>query len=316
MAVSVRRLAMVPIGLGVLLAYVASGTIAFYGLLALWSARPSLSMTMLGAGLFSLVFGVASYYFGTAQVLASLRAVDLPPQRAPRTHSIVDRIAAEMDVARPRLLIADLQAPNAFAIGGARNGAIVLDTSLFSLLTLRELRALLAHELAHLESYDSFVQTLAVATLRTLVSVLLVVLLPVTLVTTGLARGVALLRGRPAEWSTTTGGRFRRRLNVAVSALLFVFTLLVRAHSRRREIAADDRAVDVTGDPLALASALRKLDHAANPRWGLFSTLYVTHETDTARLLSTHPPLEDRIQRLLDRVEPPATTRWRRIEIE
>jgi heat shock protein HtpX len=90
-----------------------------------------------------------------------------------------------------------------------------------------------------------------------------------------------------------------------VSLLMSVFTLSFLAYSRRQEYAADSRAADVTGDPAALARALSKIHRAKQPRSGLFSLLYIHDDRrdDTPTILSTHPPLPDRIDRLADRVE-------------
>lgn len=96
--------------------------------------------------------------------------------------------------------------------------------------------------------------------------------------------------------------------------MLLSLTLLVRAHSRRRELAADDRAVEVTGDPAAPARALRRIRRATDPGGGLFATLYVSGEGDEhplTRLLSTHPDVNERIDRLADR----GRRQRRRIEV-
>lgn len=307
---------MVLVGVAVFAAYLVAGYVVYEGLVVVWNARPGAAATVGAVLCYALCVAAFSHAFGTARVLSNLGAVDLPPSRAPTANAVVDRLAARMRVSRPRLLVADLEAPNAFALGGPRRGAVVVDRTLFSLLSVREFRALLAHELAHLESNDTLVQTVGVTVGRTAVSLLLVPLLPVVLVVTGVARGTAWLGGRPEEWQRTPAGRLRVAVVALLTVLLFGSTILVRSHSRRRELAADDRAVGVTGDPLALASALRTLQRAADPRLGLFSPLYVApREDDLTRLLSTHPPLSERIDRLVARVDEPPATTWRRVEL-
>lgn len=93
--------------------------------------------------------------------------------------------------------MADIGAPNALSIGGPRSGVIVLDRRLLTLLTMDELEGILAHELAHLERRDAFVQTLAVSAMRTLAALVFLLLLPVTLIGIGTARAVAWLAGQP-----------------------------------------------------------------------------------------------------------------------
>ena len=190
------------------------------------------------------------------------------------------------------------------ALGGARDGVVVVDRSLFTLLTTDELETIVAHECAHLASRDSLVQTLAYSAMRTVVGLLTLALLPLLLFVTGLARGVAWMRGRPMIWDDSSLGRFRALVSTGVVLVRGAFTLVIRAHSRRREFAADDRAASVTGKPFALARALAKIDRVSDPDWSLLSPLYTRgDETGSlGRVLSTHPATEARVERLLERV--------------
>jgi heat shock protein HtpX len=124
--------------------------------------------------------------------------------------------------------------------------------------------------------------------------------LPALLFLTGLARGVAWIRGRPNRWADGTIGQFRLLIANGVVVLFFLLTLVIRAHSRRRELAADDRAAAVTGDPLALARALAKIDRVRDPDWSLLSPLYTRGDEDgtLGRILSSHPAIDERIERL------------------
>lgn len=297
------RLLMAGIGLSLLLCYLSLSLVAFALLRWAWAARPDPLTTVALLAASTAALGYLSYRFGTRQLLATVDAAPLPRQRAPGLYRRVDTLAGRMSVDPPELMVARLEAPNAMAVGGGRDGVLVVDRSLFYLLDGDELEAILAHELAHLESRDSLVQTLAYSAVRTLVGLALVPLLPVVFLLTGLGRAGAWLRGRPfgPEQGLTT--RVRLWLGRAVTLLLLGLTLLVRAHSRRREYAADDRAVTVTGKPAALARALRKIERAAQPRQGLLATLY-THGTETdplTELLSTHPATDERVERLAGR---------------
>ncbi|MDQ2051882.1 M48 family metalloprotease [Natronolimnohabitans sp. A-GB9] len=293
---------MVAVGVLVLLTSLGLAAVGYLTLVALWQSALDPGTAVLAVVVAGLLAGYLSYRFGTTTLLSRLEAVELPRSRAPELYRRLDRLEARMGVETPTLLVARLPAPNAFAIGTARNGVIVLDRSLLRVLSVDELEALLAHELAHLEGYDAFVQTLAFGVFRTVAGVAFLLASPLLVAIVGLARSVAWIRGRPSAWTQTAFGRFLRWIERGVQLILLFVTLLVRAHSRRREYAADDRAVDVTGNPLALARALRKIQRVADPRRGLLSPLYVhTEEDDWTRLFSTHPSTDDRIERLVER---------------
>jgi heat shock protein HtpX len=312
------RLFMILVGVSVLAFYLGLAALAYLVLASLWASDVDLLTTVVLLGGLSLTFGYLSYRFGTNRILADVDAARLPRERAPEAHRRLDDLSTAMAVARPTLLVANLATPNAFAIGGGRDAAVVVDRSLFRLLSADEFEALLAHELAHLQSRDSLVQTLAYSAMRTVVGVLTVLLLPALFLLTGVARGLAWIRGRPTEWLETPFGRVRYRLGQVVALAFVAMTLFVRAHSRRREFAADDRAAEVTGKPVALARALRKIQRASEPGWGLLSTLYVHGDDDglLTRLLSTHPPMDDRIERLVEMGERAEAARWHRVEVQ
>ncbi|MFB6083850.1 MAG: M48 family metallopeptidase [Halorientalis sp.] len=297
------RALMVGVGLSLLVGYGLAAWLVYAALVWFWASRPPLGTTVLVVAVTTLVFGYLSYQYGTSQLLASVDAVYLSRERAPELYRRADRLAADMQVETPRLFVADLSVPNALSLGSRADGVVVLDRSLFRLLSPAELEGILAHEFAHLESRDSLVQTLAYSGLRTLVGIVTVVLLPALLFLTGLARAVAWIRGRPTGWTEGSFGQFRLLVGNAVVALFFALTLVIRAHSRRRELAADDRAADVTGDPLALARALAKIDRVRDPDWGLLSPLYTRgdEEGTLGEVLSTHPAVDERIDRLRDR---------------
>lgn len=291
------RVLMAVTGLTVLAVYAAAAYGAYLLLLWLWQRRPDPVLTLLVVVGLAVAFGYASHQAGTVRVLRGLDASELPRRRAPRAYEGFDRLVAAMDVGEPRLLVARLGQPNALSLGGG-DGVVVLDTSLFGLLGPDELEAIVAHELAHLERNDGLVQTLGYSLVQTVMGLVFLVLLPVVLVLLGADRAASWLRGEPLTSRGATAW-LRVLLGVSVSGLLLVFLLVLRAHSRRRELAADDRAVEVTGDPDALARALAILDRAA-PRTDLLSPLVIhgDEEGSLTRLLASHPPMADRIDRL------------------
>lgn len=297
------RALMAAVGVSVLLFYAAVAGLAYVLLVTLWANRPPLTTSLLVVGGMTILFGYLSYQFGTVQLLESLDAVEIPRRDAPRLYERIDDIATGMRITSPQVLVAEMAVPNAMALGGGRNGVVVVDRALFSFLSPDELETIIAHECAHLESRDSLIQTLAYSVLRTVVGFVSVAFLPVLLFVTGVVRGIAWIRGRPTRWDDGSLARFRELVSAGVVLVLVGLTLLIRAHSRRREFAADDRAAAVTGKPIALARALAKIDRVSDPNWDLLSPLYTRgdEEGPLGRILSTHPATEARIERLVER---------------
>jgi heat shock protein HtpX len=288
--------------------------LAFYGLLAagsvivltsLWQVGLDPGVVVLGIGVGALVTAYLSLRLGTRRILSQLDAWEPPEARAPGLHRTLADLAESMGVDRPRLLVARLGMPNAFALATRGRGTVVVAASLFDLLDAPEMEALLAHELAHLERRDSLVQTAVLSVSQLAVALVELLLSPLVFLATGAALSLAWLRGAPRSWPETAPGRIRLRIESGVVLVGIGVTLLLRAHARRREFAADRRAAEVTGRPLALARALRKLDRAANPTAGTRSPLWHGEvESEAERRLreyfSTHPPTDERIERLSD----------------
>ncbi|MEM4780175.1 MAG: M48 family metalloprotease [Halalkalicoccus sp.] len=183
------------LGFFVLAGYLGAAYLLYRGLLAIVGGLDPLTLlAALLAG--TLLSGYLSYRFASAGLLRSLDARPLVREQAPRLHRRVDALSGRMDVTRPGLFVASLGAPNALAMGSARRGALVFDVGLFGLLDPDELTAIVAHELAHLESDDGLVRALASATIQTLLGVALVVTAPVALALTGVGYGLALITGR------------------------------------------------------------------------------------------------------------------------
>ena len=304
------RAAAAVVGVALLAIYLTAALFVADLLRAVWAARPDLPVLLALLATGAVGSAYLSYRIGTAQVLGSLEGDRLPRERAPDLHRRVDALSARMAVDRPTLYVTDARTPNAFAVGGGSGGgALVMDRSLFRLLPAREVEAILAHELAHLEGNDGFALAMADGIGRALVGFATVFALPALLALSGLAAGSAWIRGRPGDRS----GPFAR-LNRALAGALFagfvLATLLGRSRSRKRELAADDRAAEVTGDPLALARALRRIERAAEPSWPLAPLSTHRRTEDPAeRWLSTHPSIDERVERLREKAESQGPTR-------
>jgi len=293
------------VGLGLLGLYLAVGLVLVEAVALLFAGRPDPRVLVGGIVGSALFFGYLSYRVGTRRLVTGLDAVELPRDRAPWLYRRLDRLRGEMAVGEPRVFVASLPAPNALAVG-AGEGVVILDRDLFRILDGDELEAILAHELAHLETRDALLQTLGSSLVETASGLLFLILFPLGLVLAGVGRVGAWLAGRrPAPFSHHLV-RVHYRVSQVVVVLLLALTLALRAHSRRREIRADDRAVAVTGDPLALARALARIQRASRPRLGPLSSLYIYGQEDEdalTRLLATHPPMDERIERLIERTE-------------
>jgi heat shock protein HtpX len=292
-------------GVLVFVLYATAAFVVYQGLLALWARRPAPATTIAVVLGLALALGYVSYRGGVVALRRELDPVELPRARAPDLYRRVEAMADEMGLEPPMLAVGRMGAPNALALGGPRNGLVVVDPSLFRLLDPPELEAIIAHELAHLETRDGLVKTLGSSVIRTVTGLATVALLPLVILAVGVARAFAYLRGESPREITAAAVRAHTVATAGVVVLLFAFTLALRAYSRRRELAADDRAAEVTGQPVALARALARIDRAARPPEGLLSDLVIhgDEEGPVTRLLATHPPMERRIERLMERSE-------------
>ena len=244
-----------------------------------------LGWTLFGqAGLWAAALGplfVLAGNGGSSEMILRLtRAQPLAPEHAPALYRLTGLLAERAGLARmPRIYRVPAPALNAFAAGSRENPAIALTDGLLASLEPRELAGVLAHELSHVRARDVWVMTLAavVGRMTSLMSffgqMLLLILIPVSLFT---GQGVPL---------------------VAIVLLVFAPTisgLLQLALSRTREFDADVGAIELTGDPRGLASALAKLERQ---RGNWMARIFMARAPSW---LLTHPSTAERIRRLME----------------
>ncbi len=237
----------------------------------------------------SLVLNFVSYFLADRIVLWSTGARSVSAQQAPRLAKIVNELAPQFHLTAPRLAIVPTQTPNAFATGRNEHHAVVAATEgILRILDDRELKGVLAHELAHIQDRDVLLMTFA-ATLAGAISYAAQIVI------------FSSLFGR--------GGRSNQNFLVVLLAAItapIAAMLIQLAISRSREYRADEVGALTLGDPAALASALGKLE-AENQRRPMNvgspaqSSLYIVNPfrgSAFASLFSTHPPTAERIRRL------------------
>lgn len=245
----------------------------------------------------ALLINFASYFFSDRIVLAMHRAQEVAPDQAPELHRIVEDVARRAGIPKPRVYVLPEAQPNAFATGrNPEKGVVAVTEGILDVLGERELRGVLAHEIAHIKNRDILVATVAA----------------------GIAAAVTYI-AHAAQFAALFGGGSRDEgdegdeRGSALGGLLLAFvapiaaTLIQLGISRSREYLADETAARVTGDPEALARALEKLHlgaqripvEAMQPATAsLFIVSPLAGAGSLLNLFSTHPPMEERIARL------------------
>lgn len=244
------------------------------------------------AAIFALAMNAFAYWNSDRLAIAAVRGQEVSPQDFPELHRIVEDLSAQMNLPKPRVYICDDPSPNAFATGrNPKHAAVCVTTGLLQLVTERELRGVLAHELAHVRNRDILTTTIA-ATIALAISFLAQLALWATL----------LGGGRDSE------GEGNALALLAVALLAAPAAAIIQlAISRSREFEADHTGARLSGDPEALANALRKLE-ARTQQVPMqvapaISPLFIVNpfgnrKVSMSALFSTHPPLEERIARL------------------
>lgn len=250
---------------------------------------------LLIAGVIALGMNGISYFYSDKLALRAMRAEEVTPSQAPRLHAIVAELVSRRDMPMPRVYISPSSTPNAFATGRSpSHAAVCVTTGILEVLDERELRGVLGHEISHVGNRDILIASVA-AGLASMVMIL------VNLAQLGALFGFG---GNDED-----GPGF---LEIILLALLgpLAAGLIQAAISRSREFAADASGAEATGDPLALADALAKIERAAQARplpagaqTGAVSSLMIANPFSgqaVMRMFSTHPDTERRIARLRD----------------
>jgi len=251
----------------------------------------------------ALLLNLGAYFFSDRIVLRLHGAREIPPAEAPGLHRIVAELAWRAEIPKPRVfLIAETQ-PNAFATGrNPQRGVVAVTAGLLDLLDERELRGVLAHELAHIKNRDILVASIAAAFAAAI---------------TYLAHALSFasfLGGTQSDQEGDSGVGTGGLLVALVAPL--AATLVQLGISRSREFLADETGAEISGDPMALGLALGKLQRAAElipaepqpATASLFIVNPLAGGESFARLFSTHPPIAERIRRLQQMAANPV--RW------
>jgi heat shock protein HtpX len=243
------------------------------------------------AFVFAIVLNFGSYWFSDRVVLRMYRAGEVGPEH--RLHRMTARLAQQAGLPMPRVYVIPDASPNAFATGrNPSHAAVAATEGILGLLDERELEGVIAHELAHIKHRDILIGSIAATAAATIMMV------------ASMARWAFIFGG--------IGGRDERgdsnplaMLAMAILAPLAA-TMIQMAISRSREFAADRGAAQIIGSPYGLADALRKIDAAsrrvpldANPATAHMFIMKPFAGRGMAALFSTHPPTEQRIEKLL-----------------
>ena len=244
------------------------------------------------AFILAIAMNVGSYWFSDRIVLSMYKARELGPEDAPALHRMVEELASRGSLPKPRIFLIPQEAPNAFATGRSPNNSVVAVTQgIMQLLSPEELKGVLAHEIGHIKNRDILIQSVA-ATLA----------------------GVIMFVSSMIKWAAIfgMGGNDEEGGNPLLAIVLAIVApiaamLIQMAISRSREYLADRTGAQLAGNPRHLAGALEKLDaysrrlpmKQGNPATAHMFIVNPFSGQNLANLFSTHPPVQERIQRLM-----------------
>ncbi len=242
---------------------------------------------------FALLTNVFAYWNSDKVALAMSGAHEVSPADAPELHRMVEELAMNARLPKPRVYVINTPSPNAFATGrDPKHAAVAATTGIMQLLSYDELRGVMAHELAHIKNRDTLIQTI-VATIAGTIMFL-----------AQMAQFAALFGGLGRS-DDDEGGMNPIGLLVSIIVAPIAATLIQMAISRSREYAADAGGAHISGQPMALASALQRLEAGAhvrpmhvNPATAHLFIVNPFKGGGLSGLFSTHPPIAERVARL------------------
>jgi heat shock protein HtpX len=249
---------------------------------------------MMIAFILALGMNFISYWFSDKIVLRMYGAQEVDPSQAPELHQIVEELAREAGVPKPKVYVVPTESPNAFATGrNPEHGAVAVTEGILRLLTPTELKGVLAHEMGHIAHRDILIQTVA----ATLAGAIMIV--------ADMARWGAMMGGGASQEGEERSGVGTLGMLVMAIMAPFAAMLIQMAISRSREYLADDAGARFSHNPESLARALEKLAYGvqAAPMQASPATepLFIVNPLTGGGLMSlfsTHPPIEERIARL------------------
>lgn len=246
---------------------------------------------MLIALLLAVGMNFFSYWFSDTMVLKMTNAQQVDELSAPQFYALVKELAGKAGLPMPKVFLIDEESPNAFATGrNPENASVAATTGILKILSNRELRGVMAHELAHVQHRDILISTVA-ATMAGAIS--------------ALANFAMFFGGRGS------GGRPNNPIASLLVAILapIAASLIQMSISRAREYEADRGGAEISADPEALARALQKIHNHAqgipfraveqHPETAQMMILNPLSAGGLAQLFSTHPPTEERVGRLM-----------------
>ena len=248
---------------------------------------------MIGAFAIAVAMNGFSYWFSDKIVLKMYKAQEVTVKEAPEFYRVVRDLAARAELPMPKVYLIPSDGPNAFATGrNPHHAAVAATRGILKILNREELAGVMAHELAHVKNRDILIGTIAAA-IAGAISMLAT-----------MAQFAMIFGGFGGDRRDDRGGGIIGMLAVMILAPIAAM-LIQMAISRSREYQADATGAKICGNPLWLASALKKLDIAskripldANPATAHMFIVNPLRGGGMASLFSTHPPMDDRIARL------------------